>query len=95
MFSGMSKLHCSPYYVACMQAMTGINTIQNKQTTDLKFAFGTLSNGCRSVNHAIDVLCLFEHLLMLLIVIRKKKNIAKCMIDFLIPTVLFGEQFCT
>ena len=77
-----------------MQAMTGINTIQNKQTTDLKFAFGTLSNGCRSVNHAIDVLCLFEHLLMLLIVIRKK-NIAKCMIDFLIPTVLFGEQFCT
>lgn len=94
MFSGMSKLHCSPYYVACMQAMTGINTIQNKQTTDLKFAFGTLSNGCRSVNHAIDVLCLFGPLLMLLIVIRKK-NIAKCMIDFLIPTVLFGEQFCT
>lgn len=74
MFSDMSKLHFSPYYVACMQAMTGINTIQNKQTTDLKFAFGTLSNGCRSVNHAIDVLCLFEHLLMLLIVIRKKKT---------------------
>ena len=44
MFSGMSKLHCSPYYVACMQAMTELtlSRTNKRQTCNLLLAHSAM-----------------------------------------------------